>query len=140
MAANSSKLTETSMLSTGKPADFSFRSLKSINVSNFLETIGLEGARYTRVAGVPERGGEGKKFLTKSLWLNNNKLRNFKHVDELVEAVLEYPQELGWIDFSFNYITEIDEIANLDFSPVVHNEKLYPKPAEILKKLKDNKI
>ncbi|KAJ8921132.1 hypothetical protein NQ315_013602 [Exocentrus adspersus] len=187
---------ETALLSIGKPADFSFRKLKSINVDKFLRDIGLEGARYTRVAGVPERGAEKKKFLTRSLWLNNNKLTNTKHVDQMADSVLEYPDELGWIDFSFNYITEIDEcilrfnklkilyfhgncisdldevfklrnlpelrsvtfhgnpianhpryrsyvvsvlpqIANLDFTPVVRNERLQPAPPEVVKKLKE---
>lgn len=64
------------------------------------------------MAGVPERGAE-KKFLTRSIWLNNNKLTNTKNVDQLAHSVLEYPEELGWIDFSFNYITEIDEVTLL---------------------------
>ncbi|XP_060534109.1 leucine-rich repeat-containing protein 51-like [Cylas formicarius] len=181
-------------LSSGKPADFSFRRLKTIDVPKFLEVIGLEGARYTRVGGVPDRGPE-KKFLTKSLWLNNNKLKSTKNLDELVEAVLEHPIELAWADFSFNYITEIDEsvlkfpnlkilyfhgncidnfdeifklkslkhlktvtfqgnpisnhpryrsyvvsvlpqIVNLDFSPVLRSEKMFPMPPEAIKKIR----
>ncbi|XP_074039826.1 leucine-rich repeat-containing protein 51-like [Leptinotarsa decemlineata] len=96
------------VLSSGKPADFSFRKLKYINVAKFLEEIGLEGARYTRVAGVPEKG-ENKKFLTRSLWLNNNRLKNFQNLNDLVEVVLEFPAKLGWIDLSFNRISEIDQ-------------------------------
>ncbi|XP_023021564.1 leucine-rich repeat-containing protein 51 [Leptinotarsa decemlineata] len=182
------------LLSTGKPADFSFRRLRTINVSKFMETIGLQGVRFSRMNGVPEKGAN-KKFLTKSILMNNNELKNFKHIDDLVEAVLEYPSQLGWIDLSFNRITEIDEcilkfkslkilyfhgncisdldqvfklrsleqlrsvtfhgnpianhpryrsyvitvlsqIANLDFMPVVKNEKLHPAPREAVKKLK----
>ncbi|XP_018562248.1 leucine-rich repeat-containing protein 51-like [Anoplophora glabripennis] len=187
---------ETALLSTGKPADFSFRKMKTINVDKFLRDIGLEGARYTRVAGVPDRGIEKKKFLTRSIWLNNNRLTNTKNVDQFAQSVLEYPDELGWIDFSFNFITEIDEcilkfkklkilyfhgncisdldevfklrplmelrsitfhgnpianhpryrnyivavlpqIANLDFTPIVRNEKLQPAPPEAIKKFKE---
>lgn len=76
-----------------------------------ISAIGFEGARYTRVAGVPERG-EKKKFLTRSIWMNNNKLKNLKNMDQLANSVLEYPEQLSWIDFSFNYITEIDEVGN----------------------------
>ncbi|CAG9815076.1 unnamed protein product [Phaedon cochleariae] len=182
-------------LTSGKPADFSFKHMKSIQVAKFLENVGLQGVRYTRVKGVPEKG-PNKKFLTKSIWMNNNKLKNFKHMDELVRVVLEYPDQLGWIDFSFNEITEIDEcilgfsqlkilyfhgncisnldevaklrplkqlksitfhgnpianhpryrsyvvsilpqLANLDFTPVVRNEKSYPAPPEAVKKLKE---
>nr|XP_023021567.1 leucine-rich repeat-containing protein 51-like [Leptinotarsa decemlineata] len=74
----------------------------------FHSEIGLEGARYTRVAGVPEKG-ENKKFLTRSLWLNNNRLKNFQNLNDLVEVVLEFPAKLGWIDLSFNRISEIDQ-------------------------------
>ncbi|XP_050314071.1 leucine-rich repeat-containing protein 51-like isoform X2 [Anthonomus grandis grandis] len=90
------------------PADFSFSGIRSLDGQKFLSAIGLEGARYTRIGGVPERGPE-KRFLTKSLWLNNNKLKSTKNIDELVNEALEYPKELGWLDFSFNYITEIHE-------------------------------
>lgn len=120
-------MTEADILSSGKPADFSFRHLKTINVTKFFESnvciffpsltanvncvsaIGFEGARYTRVAGVPERG-EKKKFLTRSIWMNNNKLKSIKNMDQLAISVLEYPEQLSWIDFSFNFITEIDEV------------------------------
>lgn len=75
--------------------------------------IGLEGARYTRVGGIPERGPENR-FLTKSLWLNNNRLKTTKNIHELVNATIEYPSKLSWIDFSFNYITEIDVVRQLN--------------------------
>lgn len=28
----------------------------------------------------------------------------------MVDRLLEQPERLGWIDFSFNYITDIDEV------------------------------
>ncbi|CAG9829656.1 unnamed protein product [Diabrotica balteata] len=186
-----------SILRAGKPADFSFRKLTHIDVPRFLETVGLEGARFTRVAGVPERA-ESKKFLTRSIWLNNNQLRNITNMDTLAEAVLEYPAQLGWIDFSYNRITEIDEcitkfkdlkivyfhgnciseldeikklkslinlrsvtfhgnpianhpqyrsfviailpqLANLDFTPIIPNEKKFVQPVDLMKK-KERKI
>lgn len=30
------------------------------------------------------------------------------------------------------------QLANLDFSPVVNNEKLYPAPPEVVKKIKEH--
>ncbi|KAG5885836.1 hypothetical protein JTB14_032031 [Gonioctena quinquepunctata] len=185
------------LLSSGKPVDFSFRKLKTIDVAKFLEEIGLEGARYTRVAGVPEKG-DSKKFLSRSLWLNNNKLRNFQNLNNFVDAVLEFPAKLGWIDLSYNHITEIDpcilkfpslkiiylhgnciseldqvnklkplvqlrsitlhgnpiannpnyrryvisalpQVANLDFTPVIPNEKLFLCPTGAMKKLKEGR-
>lgn len=62
------------------------------------------------MGGIPERGPENR-FLTKSLWLNNNKLKSTKNIHELVNATIEYPFKLSWIDFSFNYITEIDVVS-----------------------------
>ncbi|XP_056632504.1 leucine-rich repeat-containing protein 51-like [Diorhabda sublineata] len=180
------------MLRAGKPADFSFRRLTYIDVAKFLETVGLEGARFTRVAGVPGKG-EKKKFLTRSIWLNNNQLRSITNMDILTEAVLEYPDQLGWIDFSFNRISEIDEcitkfkylkivyfhgncisdldevkklkplsnlrsvtfhgnpisnhpqyrsfviailpqLANLDFTPILANEKKFVQPSDLIRK------
>lgn len=35
-----------------------------------------------------------------------------ENMDELVETLLDQPQKLGWIDFSFNYITTIDEVGS----------------------------
>lgn len=58
----------------------------------------------------PERGKQDKKYLTKGIWLNNNKLTNIKNMDTLVASVIESPEKLSWVDFSFNYITHIDQI------------------------------
>lgn len=73
--------------------------------------IGTEGARESRTGKVPERSSTTRKYLTKAIWLNNNKLTSTENMDELVESLLEQPQKLGWIDFSFNYITTIDEVG-----------------------------
>lgn len=69
----------------------------------------MEGPRETRTGKIPERGKSNRKYLTKSIWLNNNKLTSIKDMEILVESVLEHPEKLGWIDFSFNFITTIDE-------------------------------
>ncbi|KAJ3651411.1 hypothetical protein Zmor_017456 [Zophobas morio] len=90
-------------LETSKPADFSFKKLK------VLEPAGPEQARASRLGGIPERGSAHKKFLTRSVWLNNNKLKNIRNFDNFVDSILEFPEQLGWIDFSFNQITEIND-------------------------------
>ncbi|KAM8815937.1 leucine-rich repeat-containing protein 51 isoform 2-T4 [Rhynchonycteris naso] len=56
------------------------------------------------------------KSLTQSLWLNNNALndlRDFKHV---ISQLLEHPQNLAWIDLSFNDLTTIDPILTTFFN------------------------
>lgn len=34
-------------------------------------------------------------------------------MDKLANSVLEYPEQLSWIDFSFNFIVEIDEVSKI---------------------------
>lgn len=74
----------------------------------FLAT-GPEQARASRLGGVPERGSQHKKFLTRSIWLNNNKLKSIKDLDVFVESILEFPDQLGWLDCSFNQLAEIND-------------------------------
>ncbi|KAK9872054.1 hypothetical protein WA026_015304 [Henosepilachna vigintioctopunctata] len=90
-------------LDTSLPADYSFQRLTA------LKAMGVEAARGIRIGSVPERGSTKKKLLTRSLWLNNNKLKNIQNLDAIVESVLEVPAQLSWLDFSFNYIKDIDE-------------------------------
>lgn len=72
--------------------------------------MGIEGARVTRIGSLPVKSAESKKFLTRALWLNNNKLTNIKNLDQVIEAVLESPEQVAWIDFSYNSIKTIDDI------------------------------
>lgn len=74
-----------------------------------LSAMGVEAARSIRTGSVPERGTAKKKLLTRSIWLNNNKLKSIKNLEVIVESVLEVPSQLSWIDFSFNYIKEVDD-------------------------------
>ncbi|CAH1110153.1 unnamed protein product [Psylliodes chrysocephalus] len=93
---------------TEKPADFSFQNIRSCNADVFLDKVGLDAAKFARVKGIPFRGPK-RKYLTKSVWLNNNKLKTFKNIDQLLDTVLEHPEKLEWLDLSFNQIINIDE-------------------------------
>lgn len=98
---------ETTILETGVPADYSFHKLKSFSSAS----LSLSGARSNRVGNLPSRSSSmQKKYLTKALWLNNNKLVRMRNLDKLVEVILEYPDELAWLDLSYNYITHIEEV------------------------------
>ncbi|GJQ78045.1 hypothetical protein Trydic_g2390 [Trypoxylus dichotomus] len=90
-------------LDTARPADFSFKKLKQ------LTAFDVEQARATRIGRTPEKG-QNHKFLTKAVWINNNKLTNVANLDVFLSSILEYPEKLGWIDLSFNYITHLDPI------------------------------
>jgi hypothetical protein len=86
-----------------------------------IAATGPEQARASRLGGVPERGAQHKKFLTRSVWLNNNKLRNIRNVDAFVDSILEFPEKLGWLDCSFNQITEIHEVRGRQSSQPVNS-------------------
>ncbi|XP_044763527.1 leucine-rich repeat-containing protein 51-like isoform X2 [Coccinella septempunctata] len=178
------------LLLCSMPADYSFQHLK------ILKAMGVEAARSLRTGSVPERGTAKKKLLTRSIWLNNNKLKSIKNLEVIVESILEVPSQLSWIDFSFNYIKDIDDcilkypnlkiiyfhgncisrlaevmklrklkhlrtvtfhgnpisniplyrvsimhmlpqVLNLDFFPIIKNEKLTPPPTETLKIIRE---
>lgn len=70
--------------------------------------MGVEGARDSRTAGFPAKNDKDK-FLTRGLWLNNNKLTSIKNLPLTVESVLAEPSLLAWLDCSFNYITNVDK-------------------------------
>nr|XP_022906002.1 leucine-rich repeat-containing protein 51-like [Onthophagus taurus] len=90
-------------LETARPADFSFKKLKT------LSEYDCEQARETRIGGIPERG-QNHRFLTRAVWLNNNRLIHIQNLDVFMNSVLEYPNRLGWLDVSYNRIGGIDLI------------------------------
>lgn len=49
------------------------------------------------------------KYLTAAVWLNNNLLTSTKAVTKIANYLLEFPQQLSWIDISFNNIDDIHE-------------------------------
>lgn len=63
------------------------------------------------------------KSMTRSLWLNNvlTDLRDFNHA---VSQLLEHPENLAWIDLSFNDLTSIDPV-----SPIRAGLKPLPAPS-----------
>ncbi|XP_019876292.1 leucine-rich repeat-containing protein 51 isoform X2 [Aethina tumida] len=85
------------------PLDLTFRNYRRI------EDVGVEGVRSTRVLGTPKKA-ENDKYLTRSIWLNNNRIKSLGGFDVLIDALLVHPQQLMWVDLSFNYIRTIDEV------------------------------
>ncbi|XP_017769900.1 PREDICTED: leucine-rich repeat-containing protein 51-like [Nicrophorus vespilloides] len=83
-----------------KPADFSFMNFKKLKGTK-PDTV------HTTRIGTPATG-ESHKFLTRAVWLNNNRLTDIKYVDIFIESILEFPTALAWLDLSFNNIEEID--------------------------------
>jgi len=83
-----------------KPADFSFMNYK------ILKEAKPESVHTARI-GTPAKGPQNK-FLTRAIWLNNNRLTSVKSLDVFTESVLEQPYALSWLDLSFNKIEDID--------------------------------
>lgn len=97
------KLSEEEELFIGKPADFSFKKY------THLKPVPIETARLSRIGTLPlKTPNPPQKFLTRALWLNNNKLTTTANIYPFVKHVLKEPSQLGWLDFSYNHIHTID--------------------------------
>ncbi|GLV38228.1 hypothetical protein CBL_12874 [Carabus blaptoides fortunei] len=100
-SAECSKNSAARTLMQAKPLDFTFKFLKT------LDDLEQEKPREGRAGKAPKRGPDNK-FITRSIWLNNNRLESITGFDRFATAILEQPDALGWIDFSFNNLKEID--------------------------------
>jgi len=49
------------------------------------------------------------KYVSNAIRLSNNSLSSFNGLGRMLEAVLDNPQHLEWIDLSFNDLSNIDE-------------------------------
>ena len=53
------------------------------------------------------------KFKTNALRVNNNAITNFNGFESTIEGLLVNPDQLSWLDMSFNYLTTIDKVSFL---------------------------
>ena len=77
-----------------------------------LAELEREKPRGYRVHQMPTRG-ETLKYLTRSLWLNNNGLTSVAGLDKLVTKTLQQPSALAWIDLSFNNLLDVPDVSTL---------------------------
>nr|XP_017205352.1 transmembrane O-methyltransferase homolog isoform X2 [Oryctolagus cuniculus] len=89
------------------PLDFSFRSIHVIQ-----DMINEEPRTGLR----PLKRSKSGKSVTQSLWLNNNVLNDLRDFSQVVSQLLEYPENLAWIDLSFNDLTSIDPVLTTFFN------------------------
>ncbi|XP_022205589.2 leucine-rich repeat-containing protein 51 [Nilaparvata lugens] len=80
------------------PLDYSFKKLELLT-----EDILREKPRGSRTKYIPRRGSN-ERFVTASIWLNNNRIVSVDGLHKLINALLEYPSRLTWLDLSFNRI------------------------------------
>uniref|UniRef100_A0A8D2BU61 Leucine-rich repeat-containing protein 51 n=1 Tax=Sus scrofa TaxID=9823 RepID=A0A8D2BU61_PIG len=64
----------------------------------------------------PLRHSRSGKSMTQSLWLNNNVLTDLRDFSHVVSQLLEHPENLAWIDLSFNDLTSIDPVLTTFFN------------------------
>lgn len=81
------------------PLDYSFRNIHV--TQDLLSEEPRTGLR-------PLRHSRSGKSMTQSLWLNNNVLTDLRDFSHVVSQLLEHPENLAWIDLSFNDLTSID--------------------------------
>ncbi|XP_055971966.1 leucine-rich repeat-containing protein 51 isoform X1 [Sorex fumeus] len=89
------------------PLDYSFRSIHVIQ-----DMISEEPRAGLR----PLKHSKSGKSLTQALWLKNNVLNDLKDFNQVVSQVIEHPENLAWIDLSFNDLTSIDPILTTFFN------------------------
>ncbi|XP_025749885.1 leucine-rich repeat-containing protein 51 isoform X2 [Callorhinus ursinus] len=89
------------------PLDYSFRSIHVIqDLTSEEPRTGLRPIRHSKSG----------KSLTQSLWLNNNVLNDLRDFSHVVSLLLEHPENLAWIDLSFNDLTSIDPVLTTFFN------------------------
>ncbi|KAI2561593.1 hypothetical protein G5576_006151 [Homo sapiens] len=89
------------------PLDYSFRSIHVIqDLVNEEPRTGLR----------PLKRSKSGKSLTQSLWLNNNVLNDLRDFNQVASQLLEHPENLAWIDLSFNDLTSIDPVLTTFFN------------------------
>ncbi|XP_027436704.1 leucine-rich repeat-containing protein 51 isoform X3 [Zalophus californianus] len=99
------------------PLDYSFRSIHVIqDLTSEEPRTGLRPIRHSKSG----------KSLTQSLWLNNNVLNDLRDFSHVVSLLLEHPENLAWIDLSFNDLTSIDPDPYQRKSSYSMSWKLFP--------------
>jgi len=83
------------------PLDLSFRAL--ITASEIPDEIDYNFDGYKKLA-------KGSKFLTNVVRLNNNTLNDITGLDAVLQDILFCPEDLAWLDLSFNQLTTIDPV------------------------------
>lgn len=90
---------------TGFPLDYAYKEVKT--VANFLEEPPFAGvAKGMDRSSLPK----GSELNAVGVRLNNNQLTNLDGLEAFLEAVLDDPSELRWIDLSHNRLTRIDPV------------------------------
>ncbi|XP_070553996.1 leucine-rich repeat-containing protein 51-like [Ptychodera flava] len=83
------------------PLDYSFRCLTQMD--DILDEDPRTGQRPLK------KTGEGK-VVSSALKVNNNAIQDLNGFADIMSKLLDKPEEVSWVDLSFNDITKIDDI------------------------------
>ncbi|XP_059564631.1 transmembrane O-methyltransferase homolog isoform X3 [Myotis daubentonii] len=89
------------------PLDYSFRNIQVIQ--DLMSEEPRKGQR-------PLKHSKSGKSLTQSLWLNNNVLNELRGFNHVIAQLLQHPENLAWIDLSFNDLPSIDPVLTTLFN------------------------
>nr|XP_002731065.1 PREDICTED: leucine-rich repeat-containing protein 51-like [Saccoglossus kowalevskii] len=87
------------------PLDLSFKSILSFEM---LLNMKMEDIEPRKCGKKLKRDAEGR-FCTTALKLNNNVIEHWNGFCEVVERLVSKPEDLSWIDLSFNAFSTIGE-------------------------------
>nr|XP_060627294.1 leucine-rich repeat-containing protein 51 isoform X2 [Anolis sagrei ordinatus] len=96
------------------PLDYSFRGI------SFMQDLLTEEPRPGLKA---IKQSESGRLLTQAVWLNNNTLNDLTDFPEILGKLLEYPEDIYWIDLSFNDLPNIDPVLTTYYN--LHNLNLH---------------
>ncbi|XP_078481874.1 leucine-rich repeat-containing protein 51-like isoform X1 [Ciona intestinalis] len=88
----------------GPPLDLSFKCMLSSS------DIADEAETHTQNNLVRSRSG---KAICNAIRMNNNSLNDINGLDKTVADIVENPDEIAWIDLSFNELNTIDKVLTL---------------------------
>ncbi|XP_065173414.1 leucine-rich repeat-containing protein 51-like [Atheta coriaria] len=115
-----------------QPADYTYQKLAECT------TMRPENARMNRL-GLLEKG-PNLRLISRSLWLNNNRIASLRNIHDFVNNTLEFPELLGFLDVSCNELTEIHNdlfrFPNITVLYLHGNKLSEPKDIFALRKLK----
>ncbi|KAL8191387.1 UNVERIFIED_CONTAM: hypothetical protein K2H54_073335 [Gekko kuhli] len=96
------------------PVDFSFRGISFVqDLLTEEPRPGLKPIKQT---------AEGR-LLTQAVRLNNNTINDLTDFTEIMKKLLEHPEDIYWIDLSFNDLPTIDPILTTYYN--LHNLNLH---------------
>ncbi|XP_070554762.1 leucine-rich repeat-containing protein 51-like [Ptychodera flava] len=89
------------------PLELSFRTMLSLD---YLLRVDVRDIEPREFRGKKLKRDEQGRFCTTALKLNNNMIDSWSGFDEVVNKLISNPDDLNWVDLSFNALSSIDDV------------------------------